>query len=650
MNTSSLKKPFAAANVSFWFALFALIPVAYVWLEQAYQLYKLVTFIGLTVPVYIILLWRNGEKGFQFPVSAFSIFLLLFIGCCFLSINFAYSPKVSLHLSLFLAFAMGNWWVYQQIDNKENFWKCWSALFLAFCVFSAIYGLFFSDDFRSSFNNKNNHIAFINLGAFLAVGYLMRQWVKERSLNWIKIILLTPVVMLFFYYAIRVGCRGAVLGTQISLIVLALAHFRQVKWQGWLWLAASYSASFLLGNIVSNNTLISRATRHIPREQIWTKSVNLLHDSPWYGIGLNNYYLIFPHYSDYTDLSSLFYAHNDYYQFLIELGYQGFIAITCLLFALAWQWFKYLRREQDALKSISVTSAFVALLCVATHSFVTFNFMVPVIPVTMGWFLGRVYYATMPENTRILSWRPGRNPTISLYKAMLFMFALVPMTFVALAGGSEWKMHVAMHDLGPREYAQYESNLKAADSLYPRLKTKVALGTLYKEIVDSNGLKDKAAKKKFYDEALYYFNSALGQDKTAPMTRMAIAQLYLAYPEFSGPDFKKKAEYQLEKAVYFQPRSAAARFNLARLLIEEGQIKRATYIVNEGFKYNLWKEKEDSVVGIKLRGAAKYLGIKLHRVTTGKHAMKKDKWDEVEEKSNLVAKQFFEKYPNKIKG
>ena len=85
------------------------------------------------------------------------------------------------------------------------------------------------------------------------------------------------------------------------------------------------------------------------RPHMWKDTIKLIRDFPILGVGLGNYVYVFPEYRTFTFHARLLrYAHNDYLQFVSEMGIFGLIFIIGFL---TW-YFKRFRECFRKLKQI----------------------------------------------------------------------------------------------------------------------------------------------------------------------------------------------------------------------------------------------------------------------------------------------------------
>jgi O-antigen ligase len=123
------------------------------------------------------------------------------------------------------------------------------------------------------------------------------------------------------------------------------------------------------------------------RSPVWHDTFQLIRTYPFFGCGLGAYgsaFLEFKHSSPalYQD-----YAHNDYLQYLAEMGVVGFALLILPLSAVLLRLYAGILDRRPDMHWLSLACAGSAL-AIGLHSFVDFNFYVPANLFTFAWILG----------------------------------------------------------------------------------------------------------------------------------------------------------------------------------------------------------------------------------------------------------------------
>jgi O-antigen ligase len=135
------------------------------------------------------------------------------------------------------------------------------------------------------------------------------------------------------------------------------------------------------------------------RIYIWRELLPLLHQFRWFGTGLMGFDPVFLKYQAIVNAKRIDFAHDDFLQYLIELGLVGFIPLLVCLGAIvrpiaqgSWKscsWKSAVRSSGTApevrLLLIGCVAGFAALFA---HSLVDFNLYVPANLFSFAWLLG----------------------------------------------------------------------------------------------------------------------------------------------------------------------------------------------------------------------------------------------------------------------
>ena len=123
------------------------------------------------------------------------------------------------------------------------------------------------------------------------------------------------------------------------------------------------------------------------RVEMWKGTLEMIKESPVFGVGLGNYPIQSPRFRTWEELSInqdiLWWAHNDYLQMTAESGIlalSSFLLLLCIFFKTAIKEIKYIEKDSKIF-FIGLVSSILATL---THSFFSFNLYQPV-PTMLFW-------------------------------------------------------------------------------------------------------------------------------------------------------------------------------------------------------------------------------------------------------------------------
>jgi O-antigen ligase len=148
--------------------------------------------------------------------------------------------------------------------------------------------------------------------------------------------------------------------------------------------------------LLPDDPLIARYAQLAPADAIssdirtgmWRDTLGLIKAFPLFGCGLGAFESCFPRFQTVAPMYTIDFAHNDYLQYLSELGALAFLA--GLLFALGI----FRQAIRSAMDEPSTDRRCVALACtgsfvaISLHSFVDFNLYIPSNAMLLAWIAG----------------------------------------------------------------------------------------------------------------------------------------------------------------------------------------------------------------------------------------------------------------------
>lgn len=192
------------------------------------------------------------------------------------------------------------------------------------------------------------------------------------------------------------------MGFLVALCVLffsaALSIGPGLPSRGWRWssLGVLGGATLLMLIFFPPDQLIARFADLSSTEKIsadtrtlfWKETLPLISEFRLFGCGLGGFASTFMKYQAAATNLSVDFAHNDYLQYLAELGCLGFAILAAVLIGIVVQIFRGiigLANEDRRLIAIACAAAFVAIFL---HSLVDFNMYVPADAMTLAWIGG----------------------------------------------------------------------------------------------------------------------------------------------------------------------------------------------------------------------------------------------------------------------
>jgi O-antigen ligase len=121
------------------------------------------------------------------------------------------------------------------------------------------------------------------------------------------------------------------------------------------------------------------------RVQIWSETLRLIAAYPVFGCGLGGYHSAFLRYKQVAPASTVDFAHNDYLQFLAELGIIGFAIAAALILSVLFLTLRALSKHTTRQGRALALASIGGLAAILLHSLVDFNLYVPANALLMTW-------------------------------------------------------------------------------------------------------------------------------------------------------------------------------------------------------------------------------------------------------------------------
>jgi len=116
---------------------------------------------------------------------------------------------------------------------------------------------------------------------------------------------------------------------------------------------------------------------HEDRPVVWGNTVTIFSDYPLFGTGLGTFAFIYPAYEDSKKYARYSHTHNDYIEYLAELGIFGFLFLVGgILIMLINSFLVWKERRHPWVKGLAL-GGIIAVLCMLIHSVTDFNLQIP---------------------------------------------------------------------------------------------------------------------------------------------------------------------------------------------------------------------------------------------------------------------------------
>jgi O-antigen ligase len=124
------------------------------------------------------------------------------------------------------------------------------------------------------------------------------------------------------------------------------------------------------------------------RLYIWKETLSLIGEFRWFGCGLGGFESSFLKYQGTANDYRVEMAHNDYLQYLAELGVFGFCILLAAIAGVGISIGKGLAHIADEPRRLLLVAGAGSFVAVALHSIVDFNLYIPANAMVLAWIAG----------------------------------------------------------------------------------------------------------------------------------------------------------------------------------------------------------------------------------------------------------------------
>lgn len=334
--------------------------------------------------------------------------------------NFASLSLIPAHtfrqgLELVTYFLLG-FLVIKIITEKKQFFRIYAVL-VGMGIFEAIYGLFELynkhprilfyekiyglDSASGTFVNRNHFSGYLEMILPLAFGLIIArmEFFDWSGLRWKERLLKLSEKSLAVNLLISIGILVISLGIIFSksrsgMFLLIFSFFlffggslisfrkknKQITWTRiFLVLMFIFLALVAIGIGIDSSLERFALDRLLyeNRPTYWSNSLEFFTEYPVFGTGLGTFPMIYPDWETGRDMMRLYHAHNDYLEYLVELGIIGFFLLMSGLFLLVGRTIRvWIRRGHPEVKAL-VLGGLVSIFCMLFHSITDFNLHIP---------------------------------------------------------------------------------------------------------------------------------------------------------------------------------------------------------------------------------------------------------------------------------
>ena len=280
---------------------------------------------------------------------------------------------------------------------------------LAVAIFEAILGLLQvaggAEEAVGSYNSRDHYCCILEMTLPLAIAFgvlffnrrtdTVSIWpALQASACWFSAALLVLGVLFSL-------SRAGWIDSLAALLVLAtLILFPRTPSTAWRLgiLSGIVILAFGVFLIASPGAMLGRLAITLTKDSngrlyIWQELLPLTKEFRWFGAGLMGFDPVFLKYQAFINNKRIDFAHNDFLQYLIELGIVGFLPLLLSLGGVVWPMAKYCWEAKSSSATLTelrllLTGCLAGLAALFLHSLVDFNLYVPANMFAFAWILG----------------------------------------------------------------------------------------------------------------------------------------------------------------------------------------------------------------------------------------------------------------------
>ena len=328
----------------------------------------------------------------------------------------ALSPSTSLRVALeFLAYFLFGFLLVQTVKRKKQIYAAVGVL-VGIGIFEAAFGLvqlttdnpslllykkkYGLDVVTGTFVNRNHLSGFLEMIIPLAIGLVIARidFFSLERLNWrarlLKLaekgmtvnLMLTLGIVLMTIAVIFSESRSGVFVVILTFLLffeLSVLFGRGTRkrkrdvrrFVGLVFLVITVMVLYIgIDSIIARFEMLSG---DMSRYQYWENTMDMIGDFPLTGIGLGNFLYVYPKYETHWGSARLSHTHNDYLEYLSELGGIGFALLAGgVLYLMIKSFLIWRRRRHPEVKGLAM-GGIIALINMLFHSITDFNLQIP---------------------------------------------------------------------------------------------------------------------------------------------------------------------------------------------------------------------------------------------------------------------------------
>ena len=536
-----------------------------------------------------VALWRLRKPTLYFPIIKDKAFLAYAIFIMWGVCSYLYWSVVKLHsITTIFTFLIGllSYFIAYTDNSKtsKNVQKLLLALGLGLVTYT--YYQSFVLEMRRPIGlllNPNTHAALL---VMILLPWALRYALNPKATN-VQLGLICSISLLFSFALGLIQSRGAllILATGLFFLIIIINRYK-LSYKQTIFLSLSIILGYMLSDFFIKELLFQRlfkvfeiqsytatdAGRHL----VWLPAWQMYLARPIFGWGLGAFALLFAQYKAPLTQEPGYFTHNDYLQFLVELGPVGLLLFLVFVFYTARKLY-YLLQKQEATLSTNKIEAFILLTpCIGllVHTFFTFHLYQLSMQIIFGYYLGQAAKCVQIEQTNL-----DTNYAEQADKKFLWFYSITCLISIALIS----MVGYTAYHITKAEKSRYNQldHYKKASLFFPSFDKYYAIKAYTLKMQLQSIAADETTlqqRKRIANSALKAVNSAIKKNPLLKWNYITKAEILS-----STPRSYLLASEQYAKALKIDPYLMELRYNYALFLDQNGQHKQAMELLWDGW-------------------------------------------------------------------
>lgn len=427
------------------------------------------------------------------------------------------------------------------------------------------------------FLNPNACAAFLVMILLPACGSYLQ---NKSSVQLVFIFCICFVIALTQGRGVLLGLLGAFcLFIYVSYKVQRQSHLKHIIL---VLLVAYLSAHWLQILVLEQGTAISRVSSSAgvdsARLSLWREGGQMYLQRPFLGWGIGQFHWLHAMYRNPLSNDMGMFVHNDYFQFLIELGPIGCLLAVLFVTRVLWMVYRIIQYEQNSNMLIYYASLACACLGMFIHTFFTFHFYQAPLLMLMAWYIGVLNSRSVSLGLEpVLSLKPSDYIGKAAYMSVVGILTLAVIIWLGSLFVAYDSLDKSFKSKEPMEAFTYLERASRFNSLIDEFDARQS-ALLMELLKQENNQLTKEGMNSFIDYGLMKIDLAIAKHPYRSISYRTKAELL----HFRGVDAEEQIRV-LTKALEINPYDLDSRLLLVKVLKEQQKNDESETILLAGF-------------------------------------------------------------------